>query len=155
MDRLASGWAEFAYGATIPISALIPRAIWPDKPLVGGGGMVVSDFTGILFDRYTSVGAGQVFEFYVNFGLPGVVTGFLLLGVVLMRLDRGIMRALASGDARGLLLRALPGLAMLQPGGNLVEILVAVPGAIIVAHLMVHASIFRLLRIPRIKRHSA
>src|SRR5205814_5731640 len=129
MQRLASGWVEYAYGATIPISALIPRAIWPSKPAVGGGGTVVSDFTGILFSRYTSVGAGQVFEFYVNFGLPGVLAGFLLFGFVLMRLDRGIINALAVGDERGLLLRALPGLAMLQPGGNVVAVLVAVAGA--------------------------
>jgi hypothetical protein len=155
MQRIASGWVDYAYGATMPISALIPRAIWPDKPAVGGGGTVVSDFTGIPFDRYTSVGTGQVFEFYVNFGLPGVVGGFLLFGFMLMWLDCGIMRALAVGDARGLLLRALPGLAMLQPGGNLVEILVAVAGAVFVGYLMMHATLFQLVRRARLRRRPA
>jgi hypothetical protein len=87
-----------------------------------------------------------VFEFYVNFALLGVIAGFLFLGFLLMRLDGGITRALESGDAHGLLLRALPGLALLQPGGNLVEILVAVAGAIVIAHLMMNASFFRFLR---------
>src|SRR5262249_40484599 len=34
------GWAPFAYGATVPLWALIPRAVWPDKPGVGGSGNV-------------------------------------------------------------------------------------------------------------------
>ena len=36
------------------------------------------------------------------------------------------MRSLAADDMRGLLLRAMPGLTLLQPGGNLLEILVGV-----------------------------
>src|SRR5205814_7729697 len=79
---LESGQVEYASGATLGnmIVALIPRAIWPDKPAVGGGGSVVADFTGIEFAEGTSVGAGQVLEFYVNFGTWGVIGGFLLLG---------------------------------------------------------------------------
>ena len=80
---------------------------------------------GSRFEEGTSVGAGQVLEFYVNFGLPGVLAGFAGLGFLLMRLDLGIMRAFAAGDLPGLLLRAMPGLSLLQPGGNLLEILVA------------------------------
>jgi hypothetical protein len=120
-----SGAATFAYGGTIPPWALIPRAIWPDKPETGGGGDVVSQYTGIDFAGGTSVGAGQVLEFYVNFGVPGVLAGFFGWGCILMWLDLGIMRALAVDDMRGLLLRAMPGLTLLQPGGNLLEILVA------------------------------
>jgi len=48
-------------------------------------------------------------EFYINFGIPGVLIGFLGLGCLLMRLDHGMMRSLAAGDARGLLLRGMPG----------------------------------------------
>jgi hypothetical protein len=130
------GWASFAYGATMPLWALIPRAVWPDKPNVGGGGEIVSEFTGIRFVEGTSVGAGQVLEFYVNFGIPGVLLGFLGLGYLLMRLDRSIMRSLVADDTRGLLVRAMPGLTLLQPGGNFLEILVAAIAAVATAHLI-------------------
>ena len=140
--RHEAGRADLAYGATVPLWALIPRAVWPEKPWVGGGGNVVSDFTGIRYSEGTSVGAGQVLEFYVNFGRTGVVLGFFALGFVLMRLDRGIMRALAANDTRGLLLRGMPGLTLLQPGGNLLEIVVACVGAYLAARVILWVGLF-------------
>jgi hypothetical protein len=127
--RHEAGGSSFVYGDTIPWWALIPRAIWPSKPDVGGGGDLVSKFTGIAFARGTSVGVGQVLEFYMNFGNVGVILGFFALGVVLMWLDRNIMIALGTGDTGKLALSALPGLALLEPGGNLLEILVATAAA--------------------------
>jgi hypothetical protein len=135
INRHGEGLA-FAYGGTLPWWALIPRALWPDKPAIGGGGTIVADFTGIDLAEGTSFGAGQVLEFYVNFGWSGIFVGFFVVGFVLIRLDRGIMRALAAGDLRGLLLRALPGLMLLQPGGNLLEILVGAVAALIAAVLL-------------------
>jgi hypothetical protein len=149
------GSVPFAHGATIPLWALIPRAVWPDKPTVGGGLNVVGDFTGIRLDEGTSFGAGQVLEFYVNFGTPGLLAGFVLLGFVLMHLDRGIMRSLAAGDTRGLLLRALPGLTLLQPQGNLLEILVACVAAYFVAHLASLSSFFDFPSAPRSRGQAA
>jgi hypothetical protein len=72
---------EYASGSSIGnmILALIPRLVC-DKPQVGGGGSIVRDFTGIEFGDNTSVGAGQVLEFYVNFGTWGVIGGFCYLG---------------------------------------------------------------------------
>lgn len=136
VDYHQNGGAAFAYGGTVPPWALIPRAIWPDKPATGGGGDVVSKYTGTQFAEGTSVGAGQVLEFYVNFGFPGVVAGFFGWGCLLMWLDLGIMRALSINDVRGLLLRAMPGLALLQPGGNLFEILVACAAGYVAARLV-------------------
>jgi hypothetical protein len=130
------GLGELAYGGTLPYWALIPRAIWPDKPAVGGSGSIVSDFTGIEFAQGTAVGVGQVLEFYINFGVFGIVIGFFVLGFVLMRLDLGITRALAVGDTQGLLARALPGLCVLQPEGSLLEIVVSVVAALAVARLI-------------------
>lgn len=131
-----------AYGGTVQLWTLIPRALWPGKPAIGGGGDVVSQFTGLEFAPGTSVGAGQVLEFYMNFGIPGVVVGFFLLGVLLMRLDLGIIRALKSGDKRSLLLYAIPGLMMMQPGGNLVEIIAGVIGAMVAARLLIVFGVF-------------
>jgi hypothetical protein len=131
------GGMPFAYGATIPVWALIPRAVWPDKPVVGGGGTIVTDFTGVQVAEGTSVGPGQVLEFFINFGLPGVLIGFLGLGYLLMRLDQGVMRSLAANDMGGLLLRVMPGLMLMNPQGNLLEILVGYVAAYLTARAII------------------
>jgi hypothetical protein len=134
--RLESGRKPYAFGATIAnvIVALIPRALWPDKPAVGGGGNVVTEFTGIRFMRGTSVGAGQVFEFYVNFGTWGVIGGFLLYGWLLGYMDLTIIESLYQGDRRHFLLWFMIAASLMQPGGNLVEIVVSVAAAILGAY---------------------
>jgi hypothetical protein len=152
VTRHEAGWYDFAYGATVPLWALIPRAVWPGKPTVGGGGDIVSDFTGFDFPAGTSIGAGQVFEFYVNFGIPGVLIGFLGLGYLLMWLDQGIMRALVANETRELVVRAMPGLMLMQPEGNLLEILVGCVAAYSVAHLVIWLKWFGIPSTPRSSR---
>jgi energy-coupling factor transporter transmembrane protein EcfT len=134
--RLESGQVEYASGATLGnmIVALVPRAIWPDKPAVGGGGNVVADFTGIEFAEGTSVGAGQVLEFYVNFGTWGVIGGFLVFGCLIGRMDLLAMRYLRQGQQTRFLLWFIMGLALLNPGGNLQEVVVTVVGCAVTAH---------------------
>jgi hypothetical protein len=83
-----------------------------------------------------------VLEFYVNFGIPGVVAGFFGLGYLLMRLDRGIMRSLIGDDMGGVLLRAMPGLTLVSPGGSLLEILVACVAAYGSARLLMSLKFF-------------
>jgi hypothetical protein len=134
-----AGFAKLWYGATVPVWALIPRAIWPDKPSVGGSGDLASQFTGIEFEEGTSVGVGQVLEFYMNFGTVGVLVGFAIFGFILMRLDQAVMRALVMRNIHGMLQCALPGLALLSPLGSLIEILVTVISAIVVAKLLVRS----------------
>jgi hypothetical protein len=147
--RHREGGAELWYGATVPVWALIPRVVWPDKPAVGGGKDLVSEFTGIMFDESTSVGVGQVLEFYMNFGMPGVLAGFAGLGFLLIRLDQGVMRALAIRNIDGVMQRVLPGLALLAPLGNLLEIFVAVAAAIVTSQLVLHSKLLGSLQTPR------
>jgi hypothetical protein len=87
--NLESGSKEYAYGRTVfeAFQSLVPRAIWPDKPVHAGSPRIVTEYTGISFAQYTSVGVGQVMEFYINFGTAGVIVGFLLFGAVLTLLD--------------------------------------------------------------------
>ncbi|MEJ0067178.1 MAG: hypothetical protein WDM85_18675, partial [Caulobacteraceae bacterium] len=135
VQRHEEGATEFLHGASVPWWTLVPRAIWPDKPLVGGGGDIVTHATGVPFAAGTSVGAGQPLEFYANFGWVGVIGGFASLGYLLMRLDRRLATAFRKGDVRGVLVIGLPGLALLQPGGNLLEIVVAFVAAMIAARV--------------------
>jgi hypothetical protein len=140
------------YGATVPLWALIPRVIWPDKPTVGGGQDWVSQFTGITFDESTSIGIGQVLELYMNFGISGIIVGFAVLGFILMRLDQGIMGALAMRHMHRVIKLTMPGLALLAPMGSAMEVLVTVVSAIITSHLLVRS---RFLVLPPIRQPSA
>jgi hypothetical protein len=140
VENLEAGVVAYASGATVGnvIIGLIPRAIWPDKPVVGGGGNVVSEFTGIHFAEGTSVGAGQVFEFYINFGTIGVIGGFLLYGWILGWMDGRVIEHLHRADQRQFLFSLLIGLALLQPGGNLLEIVVSAASSAIAAYGLVY-----------------
>ena len=133
VQRHESGLSSFAYGTTVQPSAFIPRVFWPDKPEIGGGRSVVADFTGLVLSTTSSWGAGQTLEFYINFGVIGVFVGFFGLGFLLMWLDHGLMSALSKGDVREMLIFGLPGLTLLQPGGNLLEIMVGAVAAVLVA----------------------
>jgi hypothetical protein len=101
---------------------MVPRALWPEKDVSAGSGDLVSYYTGMQFDEDTSVGIGSVMEFYVNFGLPGVFGGFILLGVVVLVFDERAGAHLRNGDVRTACLWYLPGISLLQVGGSLVDV---------------------------------
>ena len=126
---------NFARGETLwdALLALIPRAIWPEKPITAGSGNLVSRYTGIDFASGTSVGVGQVMEFYLNFGTPGVVIGFIIMGVLVTAFDWQAAERLARNDLHGFVLWFLPGIAFLQVGGQLVEITASAAASLIVA----------------------
>lgn len=134
-ENLESGRVSYLSGSTIGDAALalIPRALWPDKPAVGGGGDIVARFTGLQFPGGTSVGAGQVLEFYANFGTWGVIGGFVLYGWLIGKMDLRVVDCLERGDQKAFLLWFLMGLAMLQPGNNLLEVVVTVASSAITA----------------------
>jgi len=136
VERLELGAVEYAHGDTLGkvVMGLIPRVFWPDKPAVGGGGSVVHDFTGIEFAEGTSIGAGQVFEFYVNFGSLGAIGGLLMCGWLIGRVDLSVITYLRQGDQRLFLLWFLPGLALLGVGGNLLELVVGTVSSVITGY---------------------
>jgi hypothetical protein len=126
---------DFADGSTLweALIALIPRALWPDKPVEAGSGNLVSRFTGMHFAEGTSVGIGQVMEFYVNFGRLGVIIGFLIMGALVSALDQAAGERLVLNDLRGFVLWYLPGINLLQVGGSLVEVTVSTVAGVVVA----------------------
>jgi hypothetical protein len=138
VERLELDEVSYAHGGTLVDIALglIPRAIWPDKPAVGGGGTVAERYTGKRTAEGTSVGAGQVLEFYINFGVLGVIGGFLLYGYLIGWMDLRIITSLEQGDQKGFLSWFMVCLALLQPGGNLLEIVVMAAGSAVLARLV-------------------
>lgn len=132
---IREGYQGFAGGRTIADAflSLVPRALWPEKPLVAGGSALVSAFTGLSFAEGTSVGMGQVMEFYVNFGAAGVAAGFFLYGLLLGLADDAAMRRLRRGDERGFALWAMAGLAALSSTNALFEISSSVGAALAAA----------------------
>lgn len=132
----------YANGETLydAILALIPRVFWPDKPIEAGSGNLVSRFTGLYFltgGGQTSVGIGSVMELYANFGTMGILVGFAVIGIVITALDTLATERLANSDLNGFVLFFLPGLSLLQVGGQFVEETASAAGAIVIA-LMVN-----------------
>lgn len=121
--RIEQEQVDYLYGRSIweGFEALVPRALWPDKPVKGGSGRIVADMTGLNLNEETSWGVGNVMEFQINFGMVGVLVGFFLLGVAIGWLDFKAALADIRGDFDKLILYFLVGLALCQPGGSIVE----------------------------------
>ena len=138
MNFMDTGFTEFAHGTTLleAVQALVPRLLWPDKPVTAGSTDLVSKYTGMSFGEGTSVGIGQVLEFYVNFGIIGVIVGFLIFGVVVTVIDQIAIHHLANGNWKTFTLWYLPGLTLLQAGGQLVEITAGAAAAAAIAFVV-------------------
>jgi hypothetical protein len=102
--------------------SLVPRVLWPEKPVFSGSPEIVSKMTGLRLSRKTSFGVGNVMEFQINFGIPGIVIGFFSLGWLIGTLDLKAAAAEASGDLSGTILFFLPCVALIQPNGSLVDL---------------------------------
>jgi hypothetical protein len=152
VEMLTAGAREFAKGETVlqAMVAIVPRALWPSKPVFAGSGDIVSTYTGISFAAGTSVGVGQVMEFYVNFGGIGVFVGFLILGALVAMFDAWAADKLWAGNWMHFAMFFLAGLGFIQAGGSLVEVISTV-GAGMLAALLVNRHVIPALE----RRHDA
>lgn len=135
---IGEGSVPYAAGSTLTdaLIALVPRALWPNKPDIGGSGDVVTTYTGIRFAYGTSVGVGQVMELFVNFGTPGVVLGFVLIGALVAGFDRRSAMHLERGDVGAFMLLYVPGLSVLQIGGSFAELTGTAAASVLVVVLI-------------------
>lgn len=138
VEMLSSGARDHAKGETVlqALVAVIPRALWPSKPVYAGSGDIVSNYTGISFAFGTSVGVGQVMEFYINFGTIGVFVGFLLLGALVGMFDSWAAARLWEGNWMHFGMFFLAGLGFIQAGGSLVEVMSTVGAGMLAAFLV-------------------
>ena len=127
---------KYADGETLwtAIVALIPRAVWPNKPISAGSGGLVTRYTGIKFAAGTSVAIGMIMEFYVNFGTLCVFFGMLIHGILLRILDNRAGKNLLLGNYFIFSIYFLAGLSLLNVLGSMVEITVNFSASIIVAY---------------------
>jgi hypothetical protein len=134
--RIEQGSVDYLYGRSVweGLIALVPRVLWPEKPVVAGSPKIVSEMTGLRLDENTSFGVGNVMEFQINFGIPGLVVGFFLLGFLLRALDRYAAASLRRADFGNAILGFLPAIALIQPNGSLVELSGATAAALVGAY---------------------
>jgi len=132
------GEVRFAEGETFrqALISVIPRILWPSKPVTAVSPDIVSYFTGVPFATGTSVGVGQVMEGYINFGTPGVVILFVIFGTALGVIDVRAARKLRDGDTLAFMVWFVPGIALLQPGGSLVDIGTTTAASIVLVQLL-------------------
>ena len=135
--RIERGQVGYLNGESLweGLLALVPRVFWPEKPVYGGSPQIVSKMTGLHFNSQTSVGVGNVMELQVNFGYPGIVVGFFVLGWAIGKLDLKAAMAERQGDLGGAILFFLPCVAMIQPVGSIVEITGGPAAALVAAYL--------------------
>ena len=135
-ERIEAGQVGYLYGRSIweALQAVVPRLIWPDKPVFAGSPEIVSEMTGLQLSPTTSFGVGNVMEFQINFGLEGVVVGFLLLGWLIGMLDRQAAVAERCGELGRVILFFLPAVALIQPGGSMIEMASGATAAVVAAH---------------------
>jgi len=66
------------------LTKFIPRAIWADKPILLAGQIFGHRYGFIaITDLVTSVNLQWTIEMYANFGIPGVIIGMGLVGILL------------------------------------------------------------------------
>lgn len=135
--NLEQGNVEYLNGSSVTdaILSVIPRAIWPNKTVYGGSPEIVSKMAGVHLQPDTSFGVGNVMEFYINFGVIGLIGGFFGLGWALGRFDHRAALAEHRGDYGTAIVFFLPAVAMIQPLGSMVELAGSAASAWIAAHV--------------------
>jgi len=130
----------FAHGSTFTdaIIALVPRIVWPDKPVYAGSGNLVTRYTGQILSETTAWGVGYVMEFYINFGTCGVVIGFLILGILIRIFDFKAARRLVRGDWQGFTLWFLPACGLTETVDTIPSIVASVLAAVIFCIIIHH-----------------
>jgi len=77
--------------ALIPV-AYVPRLLWPGKPDTTIGNWITETYgSGTIVS--TSTGPSWIGEFYLNFGVAGVVGGMVVMGFLLRLLQEAVLRS--------------------------------------------------------------
>lgn len=138
MLHINSGAQDYARGSTLYLAAIswIPRVLWPNKPSTAGGGGLVSLYTGLKFEKGTSVGVGHLMELFINFGTAGIGVGCFLIAVLLRWLDINASYYLLIGDYAGFIKWFLPAIGMLNVTGNFATVVASMAAAVVFSYIL-------------------
>ncbi len=136
---------DYAHGSTLwqAMVALVPRILWPDKPVSAGGSKMVTRYTGLYFPNGTSVGMGPVMELYINFGSLGVVAGFFALGLLVASLDQRAWQGLLDDNWERFAFSFTVGISFLQVGGSFAEIVGTAGASFVLLRVLNQWKLFR------------
>jgi len=71
-----------------------PRILFPDKPVLPVDSLLVRKYAGVYVageELQTSVGLGYIPQFYIDFGIPGIIVLSLFLGLLIGVIYRGLI----------------------------------------------------------------
>jgi len=114
---------------TAPIAALVPRAVWPDKPILDSGYQFSQTYYELPATVYTSSAITPVGDLYLHGGWIPVIVGMFLLGCGVRFLDDN-MNVYGSPHCVFLFLLLFPDLVLQEE--DWVGTLVGVPGTLLV-----------------------
>ncbi len=123
------GFASPARLVTGPLATLIPRAIWPGKPILDTG----YEFSQIYYEApatvYSSSAITPVGDLYLHGGWIPVIVGMFLLGCGVRLLD-DVMDVFGSPHCVFLFLLLFP--SLVKQEGDWVETLAGLPGTLLI-----------------------
>jgi hypothetical protein len=138
-------YAPAAQVVTGPLAALIPRALWPGKPVDTAGYQFNQEYYGAPAGDYTSALITPWADLYRHGGWPPLAAGMLFLGCLFRVLDD----TLDITDPRAMLLVLILVPDLVKAEADWTDTLAAIPGLILV-WLVVCAVAFR--RVPSLTR---
>ncbi len=144
VNNLQAGHVEYLWGQSIVegFTALIPRILWPGKPVYVGNSEIVAKYTGLNFRETTSVGLGPSFEFYINFGIIGLFVGNFLLGSLTRHCDYQMAASVQKQNLTKFLCWSVLALSIVQTG-RLAELMSSAGAAVAAAYCVARgASVF-------------
>ena len=81
-------WGDGSRYELLPLLVAVPRAVWPEKPVLDEGGEFSHTYWEIPLSARTATPMTQVGDLYRNFGAAGIVAGLAAWGVLLGLLTR-------------------------------------------------------------------
>jgi hypothetical protein len=135
--------------ATGPLTALIPRALWPGKPILVTGYQFGQQYYGLPVTVYSSTTITPIGDLYRHGGLIPVLAGMLLLGGGIRLLD-DVLDVRANPQMTALLIVLFPSLVISEQ--DWISLLAAIPAFVLLWWLTV---VLTFRRRPRAATRSA